>query len=371
MAFFIQKLRELGEDSLIRGRELFARTSREAQAFLAQRKHGAFHDAVLSASVMLALADGKLSAEERKSLLRYLSSSDIFACFPQEKVVSSLDDILRLWERDSDMARISSLQRIGRIRGRTEDARMLVRLSLAVVRADGAPLDAEEKDVLRTICRELDLPVEDMAEEWQSCHNPSPKRKESVMSVNLSKGGNINLSKAAPNLETVILGLGWDVRSSDGAPFDLDASAFLLTESGKVRNEKDFVFFNNLEGDGGAVRHTGDNLTGDGDGDDEQIIINLSAVAPEVVRIPLVVTIYEAEARKQNFGQVTNAFVRVVDKNTDAELARYDLSEDMYMETGMIFGELYRHDGDWKFRAVGQGKAEGLAGFCREFGVQS
>ena len=189
------------------------------------------------------------------------------------------------------------------------------------------------------------------------------------MGVSLNKGGNVSLTKAAPNLTKVIVGLGWDPRITTGADFDLDASALLLYSSGKVLSDQHFVFFNNLKSPDGSVIHSGDNLTGGGDGDDEQIQVELISVPAEVDKIVFPVSIYEAETRGQNFGQVRNAFIRIVDATTGAELARYDLTEDASSETAMIFGELYRYNSEWKFRAVGQGYASGLRGIALDFGV--
>ena len=189
------------------------------------------------------------------------------------------------------------------------------------------------------------------------------------MAISLSKGGNVSLSKEAPGLRRILVGLGWDARATDGQPFDLDASAFLLGEDGRVRSDADFVFYNQVEGAGGAVRHQGDNLTGAGEGDDEQIEVSLASLPAEVQRIAVSVTIHEAETRGQNFGQVSNAFIRVVNADDGQEIARYDLSEDASTETAMIFGEIYRHGQDFKFRAVGQGFAGGLAPLARSFGV--
>ena len=189
------------------------------------------------------------------------------------------------------------------------------------------------------------------------------------MSVTLQKGGNVSLAKAAPGLRSVLIGLGWDARTTRGVEFDLDASAFLLNASDRVLSDEYFVFYNNLTSPDGSVQHTGDNRTGEGEGDDESIRVELFDVPAEVSRIVVVVSIHEAIERGQNFGQVRNAFIRVVDAATEVEVARYDLSEDASVETTMIFGELYRRDGDWKFRAVGQGYSSGLAGIARDFGV--
>ena len=176
------------------------------------------------------------------------------------------------------------------------------------------------------------------------------------MAVTLSKGGNVSLAKADPTLKNVLIGLGWDTRSTDGQDFDLDASAFLLTDAGKVRSDSDFIFYNNLRSADGSVTHTGDNRTGEGDGDDESLIIKLDTVPADVTKIVFVVTIHDAQARRQSFGQVANAFIRLVNHDSKNEVARYDLSEDASTETAMLFGELYRHSGEWKFRAVGQGQ---------------
>jgi tellurium resistance protein TerD len=190
------------------------------------------------------------------------------------------------------------------------------------------------------------------------------------VSVSLVKGSNVNLSKEAPGLRAVTVGLGWDVRTTTGTDFDLDASAILCTQDGAVVSDRDFVFFNNLASGNGAVQHTGDNLTGEGDGDDEAIKVDLTSVPAEVAKIVFPVAIYDGDARQQTFGQVRNAFIRVVDQAGGAELARYDLSEDAGTETAMIFGELYRQGSDWKFRAVGQGYSTGLTGIARDFGVR-
>ncbi len=189
------------------------------------------------------------------------------------------------------------------------------------------------------------------------------------MGVSLSKGGNVSLSKEAPGLSAVLVGLGWDVRTTTGTDYDLDASALLCGASGKVVSDRHFVFYNNLTSPDGSVEHTGDNLTGEGDGDDEVIKVNLAAVPADVAKIVFPVSIYEAEARQQSFGQVRNAYIRVVNQADGRELARYDLSEDASTETAMVFGELYRHGAEWKFRAIGQGYASGLRGIAQDFGV--
>ncbi|MEU5341340.1 MULTISPECIES: TerD family protein [unclassified Streptomyces] len=189
------------------------------------------------------------------------------------------------------------------------------------------------------------------------------------MGVSLAKGGNVSLSKEAPGLTAVLVGLGWDVRTTTGTDYDLDASALLLNEAGKVSSDTQFVFYNNLTSPDGSVEHTGDNLTGEGEGDDEVIKVNLAGVPAEVTRIVFPVSIHDAENRGQSFGQVRGAFIRIVNQAGGAEIARYDLSEDAATETAMVFGELYRNGAEWKFRAVGQGYASGLAGIASDFGV--
>lgn len=189
------------------------------------------------------------------------------------------------------------------------------------------------------------------------------------MGVSLTKGGNVSLSKEAPGLTAIIVGLGWDTRTTDGTDFDLDASAILLNNTEKAVSDQHFVFFNNLKSPDGSVEHTGDNLTGEGEGDDEQIKIDLASVPADVDKVVFPVSIYDAETRSQSFGQVRNAFIRIVNQAGGTEIARYDLSEDASTETAMVFGEVYRSGAEWKFRAVGQGWASGLAGIARDFGV--
>ena len=189
------------------------------------------------------------------------------------------------------------------------------------------------------------------------------------MGVSLTKGGNVSLTKEAPGLTAVAIGLGWDVRTTTGTDFDLDGSAIALTTEKKVVSDQHFIFFNNLRSPDGSIEHLGDNLTGEGDGDDEVVKVDLNGVPPEVDSIVFPVSIYDADARSQSFGQVRNAFIRVVNQANGSEIARYDLSEDASTETAMVFGELYRNGAEWKFRAIGQGYASGLAGIARDYGV--
>ena len=190
------------------------------------------------------------------------------------------------------------------------------------------------------------------------------------MPVSLQKGQKVSLTKDNPGLKKVIVGLGWDVNAFDtGGDFDLDAAAFLLGDSGKVADSNDFVFYSNLTHPSGSVVHQGDNLTGVGDGDDEQIKVDLSKVPDNITKIAFTVTIYEAEQRRQNFGQVSNAFIRIYNEETGEEMIRYDLGEDFSIETAAVFGELYKNGSEWKFNAIGNGFQGGLAALCANFGV--
>jgi tellurium resistance protein TerD len=189
------------------------------------------------------------------------------------------------------------------------------------------------------------------------------------VSITLAKGGNVSLSKEAPNLTAVLVGLGWDARTTSGQDFDLDASALVVGAGGTVLSDSHFIFYNNLTSPDGTVEHTGDNRTGEGEGDDESVKLNLAGMSPETDKIVFAVSIHDADARRQSFGQVRNAFIRIVNQADGQEIARYDLTEDASTETAMIFGEVYRHGAEWKFRAVGQGYDSGLLGIVRDFGV--
>ena len=192
------------------------------------------------------------------------------------------------------------------------------------------------------------------------------------MAISLKKGEKVDLTKRNPGLQKIIIGLGWDINKFDtGGAFDLDAAAFLLDASGKVASQEDFVFYGNLKHPSGAVQHLGDNRTGDGEGDDEQIKVDLSLVPANIEKVAFTATIYEAEQRLQNFGQVSNAFISICNELTGEELTRYDLCEDFSIETAVLFGELYRHNGEWKFNAIGSGYQGGLAALCHSFGIQT
>lgn len=192
------------------------------------------------------------------------------------------------------------------------------------------------------------------------------------MPINLSKGQKVNLTKDNPGLKNIMVGLGWDVNAFDsGADFDLDASAFLCGANGKCPTEKEFIFYSNLEHESGSVKHMGDNRTGEGEGDDEQIEVDLSKVPANIEKIAFTATIYDAESRRQNFGQVSNAYIRIVDESTNQEIIRYDLGEDFSIETAVVVGELYKNNGEWKFNAIGSGFQGGLAALCAHYGIDA
>ena len=190
------------------------------------------------------------------------------------------------------------------------------------------------------------------------------------MAITLSKGQKVSLTKGNPGLKNIVVGLGWDTNKYDGGfDFDLDSAAFLLGENDKVNSDSDFIFYNNLKHSSGAVQHLGDNLTGEGDGDDEQVKLDLSLVPQNVNKIAFTVTIHEAQERRQNFGQVNNSYVRVVNGDTNQELLKYELGEDFSIETAVVVCEIYRHNGEWKFNALGSGFEGGLEALCKNFGV--
>lgn len=192
------------------------------------------------------------------------------------------------------------------------------------------------------------------------------------MPINLTKGQKVDLTKGNPGLKNVMVGLGWDVNAFDsGTDFDLDAAAFMLGENGMCPTEKEFIFYGNLAHASEAVKHMGDNLTGEGEGDDEQIVIDLGKIPANISKIAFTVTIYDAETRRQNFGQVSNAYIRIVDEASGTELIRYDLGEDFSIETAVVVGEMYKNNGEWKFNAIGSGFQGGLAALCGHYGIDA
>ena len=191
------------------------------------------------------------------------------------------------------------------------------------------------------------------------------------MAINLTKGQKVDLTKGNPGLKKLMVGLGWDVNAFDsGADFDLDAAAFMLGDNGRCPTEKEFIFYGNLTHPSESIKHMGDNLTGEGEGDDEQIFVDLTKIPANVSKVAFTVTIYEAESRGQNFGQVSNSFIRIVDESTGQELIHYDLGEDFSIETAVVVGELYKHNGEWKFNAIGSGFQGGLEALCGHYGLE-
>lgn len=191
------------------------------------------------------------------------------------------------------------------------------------------------------------------------------------MALSLSKGATISLSKTVPGLKKILIGLGWDESEQEGVEFDLDASLFMLTRNSKVRGDHDFIFYHQLTSPCGSVEHTGDNRTGGDEGDDEQIRVDLENVPDDINELVVTVTIHDAEMRRQNFGQVRNSFIRIVNDETDVEVVRYDLTEDYSAETAMEFGKVYRMDGEWRFKAVGEGHPGGLLALCHRYGINA
>ena len=192
------------------------------------------------------------------------------------------------------------------------------------------------------------------------------------MAINLTKGQKVDLTKGNPGLKKLMVGLGWDVNAYDsGADFDLDAAAFMLGDNGKCPSEKEFIFYGNLTHPSESLKHMGDNLTGEGEGDDEQIFIDLTKIPANVSKVAFTVTIYEAEERGQNFGQVSNSFIRIVDESTGQEVIHYDLGEDFSIETAAVFGEVYKNGSEWKFNAIGSGYQGGLKALCTQYGIDA
>lgn len=332
-------------------------------------KNKDFLNAAISGSVLIAMADGVVSSEEKQKMMRFIENYEALSVFSSRELIEAFQLVTHQIEFDQDIGEAKAYAAIYKMRHNESAARLIMRLIIAIAAADGH-FDDSEKHVARKIARELDLNLADfeLSESTDSPPYPSTP-KEHPMAISLNKGGNVNLSKEAPSLENILVGLGWDARATDGQAFDLDASLFMVKGDGKVPNDAYFIFYNQSTSPEGSVEHTGDNLTGSGDGDDEAVNVTLSKVPAEIQRLVIVVTIHDAETRHQNFGQVANAFVRIVNRDNQQEVVRFDLSEDYSTETAMIFGEIYRHSGDWKFKAVGQGYAGGLRALALQHGV--
>ncbi|MBK1694041.1 hypothetical protein CKO09_04730 [Chromatium weissei] len=332
-------------------------------------KNKDFLNAAISGSVLIAMADGVISSQEKQKMMRFIENYEALSVFSSRELIEVFQLTLHQIEFDREIGEAKAYAAIYKMRHNESAARLIMRLIIAIAAADGN-FDDSEKHVARKIARELGLNLADFElTEFVNSQSESSTAKEHPMAISLNKGGNVNLSKEAPSLENILIGLGWDARATDGKPFDLDASLFMVKEDGKVPNDSYFIFYNQSLSPEGSVEHTGDNLTGSGDGDDEKMHVTLSKVPAEIQRLVIVVTIHDADVRHQNFGQVANAFVHIINRDNQQEVVRFDLSEDYSTETAMIFGEIYRHSGDWKFKAVGQGYAGGLRALALQHGV--
>ena len=338
---FLDKIRQLVQDGSARTHEGFARF-----------RHGAFAEATMAACALISAADGHISDDERRRTVAFIETSDTLKAFDISILSAKYDEYCTTLTRDFDVGKLNLMHVISTVK-QPEEARAVVQLAVIIGHADGTFDDAEQR-VVREIIYILKL-------------SPS----EFDLPISLMRGANLSLSQIAPGLGAVRIGLGWDPRVADGQEIDLDGSAFLLNDQGKTRRETDFVFYNNANSADGSVMHTGDSRTGQQSGDDETVDINLHDVPTDVQRIAFGVTIHQADIRQQNFGQVRNAYIRVIDRNSQAELVRFDLSHDASTETAMVFGELYRHGTEWKFKAIGQGYAGGLAALAGNFGIQA
>ncbi|MBK1641891.1 hypothetical protein CKO12_08405 [Chromatium okenii] len=332
-------------------------------------KNKDFLNAAISGSVLIAMADGEITAPEKQKMMRFIENYDALSVFSSQELIETFQTIVHQIEFDRDLGEAKAYAAIRKMKRNEDAARLIMRLIVAIAAADGH-FDDNEQCIAGKIALELELNLADFELPTTSPISPTSSTiQERTMTISLNKGGNVNLSKEAPTLENVLIGLGWDSRATDGQAFDLDASLFMVKTDGKVPSDAYFIFYNQKTSPEGSVEHTGDNLTGDGDGDDETMHVTLSKVPADIQRLVVVVTIHDAEARHQNFGQINNAFVRIVNRDNQQEVVRFDLSEDYSTETAMVFGELYRHNGDWKFKAVGQGYAGGLHALALQHGV--
>jgi tellurium resistance protein TerD len=332
-------------------------------------KNKDFLHAAIGGSVLIAMADGEVSSAEKQKMMRFIENYDALSVFSSQELITVFQTAVQQIEFDRDLGEAKAYAALRKMNGNVAAAPPIMRLIIAIAAADGN-FDDNERRVAGKIALELGLQFADfeLPASPITALQSSPSQ-ERAMTISLNKGGNVNLSKEAPSLENVLVGLGWDARATDGQAFDLDASLFMVKNDGKVPNDTYFIFYNQKTSPEGSIEHTGDNLTGDGDGDDETMHVTLSKVPADIQRLVIVVTIHDAETRQQNFGQISNAFVRIVNRDNQQEVVRFDLSEDYSTETAMIFGEIYRHNGDWKFKAVGQGYAGGLRALAMQHGV--
>lgn len=362
-----------------------------------------FLDAVLNASALISTVDGMVSTDEIQKIYQVLHNTEALRSFTPQQVRETFDRIIYRFQNNYAVAQAEAFESISRVRNDRESAELVVRIAGIVSSADGQVSQAELM-MLHQICRELYLdphlfnlpPVQNMgnygvgAGSAQAASNhyapaaspqptygnsysghPAPGARPPLPAggVSLRKGENVSLTKNQPNLSQIMVGLGWDKNYSLGGEFDIDASAFMLDQTGRVASDQHFIFYNQPISPCGAVRYGGDNRTGAGAGDDELVGILLPQVAPFIQKIVFAVTIHEADLRRQNFGMIQNAYIRVVNAANQQEIVRYYLTDYAQSETAMIFGELYRHQTDWKFRAIGQGYSGGLRALATNYGV--
>lgn len=373
-----------------------------------------FLDAVLSASALISTADGMVSPDEIQKIYHVLYNTEALRVFSQQQVRQTFDRIIYRFQTNYAVAQAEAFETIARIRNSRESAELVVRIAGIISNADGQ-MSQSELIMLHQICKELYLdpnlfnlpPVHGLggyatpqAQYGQQQHYAPPAPPPSYApppppqpaygggyaqptsgyaapvarppvggGVSLRKGENISLMKNNPNLSQIMVGLGWDKNYNFGGEFDVDASAFMLDQTGRVASDQHFIFYNQPVSPCGAVRYGGDNRTGAGVGDDELVGILLPQVAPFVQKIVFAVTIHEADMRRQNFGMIQNAYIRIVNVANQQEIVRYYLTDYAQSETAMIFGELYRHQIDWKFRAIGQGYSGGLRALAMNYGV--
>ncbi len=341
----------------------------EVQRRVAQFNNEDFATATMAMCALIAGADGHVDAVERRRIAALVESNEHLKVFAGEQLRKQFDLYCNKLSRDFELGKVEAIQAVAKLKPHPDQARAVVQIGIIIGAADGN-FDPNERRAVRDACLAVGIPPAEFDLAAASHSVPQTPNRPKIMSVSLTKGGNVSLSKTVPGLKKILIGLGWDTRATDGADFDLDASLFILAANGKVRADSDFIFYNNLKSTDGLIEHTGDNRTGAGEGDDEAIKANLDRLPPDVDKLVVGVTIHEADARRQNFGMVRAAFIRIVnDDGSNQEITRYDLSEDASTETAMIFGEVYRNGTEWKFRAVGQGFKGGLGPMAGSFGV--
>jgi len=341
---------------------------------ITQARNQSFLEAVIAAFSIVAHANGVIKPEEKAKLMGFIETSQVLSSFTSEDINKYFDKYQQLYTFDAATAEASALQTIGKIKSKTAEARLLVRVCVVVGKADG-DFDANEQAAVVKICNALDLnpadfeldssappPTPGPASPVSAPRSASPVSAPPAAGLVLNRGQRIALNQQDPGLKRLRLGLGWE--EPVGMTFDLDASAFMLAATGKVRSEADFIFYNQPRSSCGAVQHQNGS-----EGDKAVLLVELDRVPADIQKISLTVTIHDAEQRRQRFAQLRQAFIRLLNADTRSEIARYDLSADAANETAMIFGELYRHQSGWRFAAIGQGYVGGLGALCQQFGI--